>query len=66
MKIDDKYKSPYEDYEWAEGYNVWESCFAKGIQCIFEKAMALIEDCVVFDKFGKQVKPKTFRKALEE
>ena len=65
-QIDDKYKSPYEDYEWEEGYDVWESGFAKGMQCMFEKAMALIEDCVVFDKFGKQVKPETFRKALEE
>ena len=31
-----------------------------------KKAMALIEDCVVFDKFGRQIKSETFRKALEE
>ena len=30
-QIDDKYKSPYEDYEWEEGYDVWESGFAKGM-----------------------------------
>lgn len=65
-QIDDKYKSPYEDYEWEEGYDVWESGFAKGMQCMLEKAMALIEDYAVFDKFGKPVKSETFRKALEE
>ena len=66
MKIDDKYKSPYEDYEWEEGYDVWERGFAKGMQCMLEKVMTLIEDSVIFDKFGKQVKSETFRKALEE
>lgn len=65
-QIDDKYKSPYEDYEWEEGYDVWESGFAKGVQCVLEKAVALIEDCVVFDKFGKPIKSETFRKAMEE
>ena len=66
MKIDDKYKSPYEDYEWEEGYDVWESGFEKGMQGMLEKVMTLIEDSVVFDKFGKPVKSETFRKALEE
>ena len=66
MKIDYKYKSPYEDYEWEEGYDVWESGFVKGMQCMLEKAMALIEDSVVFDKFGRLVKSETFKKALEE
>ena len=65
-QIDDKYKSPYEDYEWEEGYDVWESGFEKGMQCMLEKAMALIEDSVVFDKFERQIKSETFRKALEE
>ena len=23
-QIDNKYKSPYEDYEWEEGYDVWK------------------------------------------
>ena len=65
-QIDDKYKSPYEDYEWEGGYDVWESGFAKGMQCMLEKVMTLIEDSVIFDKFGRQVKSETFRKALEE
>ena len=65
-QIDDKYKSPYEDYEWEEGYDVWESGFAKGMQCMLEKTMALIEDSVIFDKFGRQVKSETFRKILKE
>ena len=66
MKIDDKYKSPYEDHEWEEGYDVWESGFAKGMQCMLEKTMALIEDSVVFDKFGRQVKSEAFRTLIEE
>lgn len=66
MKIDDKYKSPYEDYEWEEGYDVWESGFAKGMQCMLEKVMALIEDCVVFDKFGRSINIENFRKTLEK
>ena len=33
---------------------------------MLEKTMALIEDCVVFNKFGKPIKSETFRKALEE
>lgn len=65
-QIDDKYKSPYEDHEWQEGYGVWESGFERGMQWMLEKAMALIEDSVVFDKFGRPVKSETFRKALEE
>ena len=65
-QIDDKYKSPYEDYEWEEGYDVWESGFSKGMQCMLDKVMNLLEDCKVFDKFGRPVKSETFRKALEE
>ena len=37
-QIDDKYKSPYEDYGWEEGYDVWESGFEKGMQCMLEKS----------------------------
>lgn len=33
---------------------------------MLEKVMALIEDSVVFDKFGRHVRSETFRKALEE
>ena len=65
-QIDNKYKSPYEDYKWEEGYDVWESGFEKGMQCMLEKAMVLIEDCVVFDKFGRSINIENFRKAMEE
>ena len=66
-QIDDKYKSPYEDYEWEEGYDVWESGFAKGMQCMLDKVMDLLEDCEVFDRLGgRPVKVEDFRKALEE
>ena len=37
-----------------------------GARWMLEKAMALIEYCEVFDKFGRQVKSETFRKVLEE
>lgn len=37
-----------------------------GARWMLDKVMTLIEDSVVFDKFGRQVKSETFRKALEE
>lgn len=40
--------------------------FCEGADWMLKKAMALIEDSVVFDKFGRPVKSETFRKALEE
>lgn len=40
--------------------------FKAGANWMLEKAMALIEHCEVFDKFGRQVKSETFRKVLEE
>lgn len=40
--------------------------FKAGAEWMLEKAMALIEDSVVFDKFGRPVKSETFRKAMEE
>lgn len=40
--------------------------FKAGAEWMIEKAMTLIEDSVVFDKFGRPVKSETFRKALEE
>ena len=33
---------------------------------MLEKAMTLIEDSVIFDKFGRPLKSETFRKAMEE
>lgn len=40
--------------------------FKAGAEWMLKKAMALIEDSVVFDKFGKPVKSETFIKAMEE
>ncbi len=40
--------------------------FSEGANWMLEKAMALIEDSVIFDKFGRPVKSETFRKAMEE
>ena len=40
--------------------------FKSGANWMLEKAMTLIEDSVVFDKFGRPVKSETFRKAMEE
>lgn len=37
-----------------------------GANWMLEKAMTLIEDSVIFDKFGRPVKSETFRKAMEE
>ena len=39
--------------------------FSKGANWMLEKAMALIEDSVIFDKFGRPVKSENFRKAME-
>lgn len=40
--------------------------FKIGANWMLEKAMTLIEDSVIFDKFGRPVKSETFRKAMEE
>lgn len=40
--------------------------FKAGAEWMLAKAMALIEDSVVFDKFGRPVKSETLRKAMEE
>lgn len=76
-QIDDKYKSPYEDYEWQEGYNVWESGFERGAQWMLEKAAYWLQEHVndyLFDD-GKPDRPwlkcksdmfDDFRKAMEE
>lgn len=40
--------------------------YSAGANWMLEKVMALIEDSVVFDKFGRPVKSETFRKTLEE
>lgn len=40
--------------------------FKAGSEWVIEKASAWISDKVVFDKFGRPVDAKEFRKALEE
>lgn len=50
-----------------EGFfvNQQRFAFSKGANWMLEKAMALIEDSVIFDKFGRPVKSENFRKAME-
>lgn len=43
-----------------------EDAFVDGAKYMLDKVMTLIEDSVVFDKFGRPVKSEIFRKALEE
>ena len=45
---------------------VQREAFKSGANWMLEKAMTLIEDSVIFDKFGRPVKSETFRKAMEE
>lgn len=40
--------------------------FKSGANWMLEKVMTLIEDSVIFDKFGRPVKSETFRKAMEK
>ena len=67
MTIDDNYKSPFEDHEWQEGYNIGESGFKKGAEWMLEKAIEYIEDRMV-----ASIQPciqsviDDFRKAMEE
>ena len=51
-----------------EGFIVNQQRFAfhHGANWMLEKAMTLIEDSVIFDKFGRPIKSETFRKAMEE
>lgn len=67
MSIEEKAKE-YESNIGSQDYvpTEIEEAFEAGANWMLEKAMALIEDSVVFDKFGRPVKSETFRKALEE
>lgn len=78
-EIDDKYKSPYEDHEWQEGYNVWESGFERGAQWMLEKAVerysSELDDFINLLGFlkkktagliDKEKSIENFRKAMEE
>lgn len=75
-QIDDKYKSPYEDHEWQEGYNVWESGFERGAQWMLEKAVKWLkenaqnyyEDAAMHDNcwYDDEQMIEDFQKAMEE
>lgn len=67
MSIEEKAKE-YESNIGSQDYvpTEIEEAFKAGANWMLEKAMALIEDSVVFDKFGMPVKSETFRKALEK
>ena len=43
-----------------------EEAFKAGANWMLEKAMSLIEDSVIFDKFGRPVDAEEFRKVLEK
>lgn len=75
----DKYKSPYGDHEWQEGYGIWEHGFERGAQWMLEKAIERYSSEI--DKFNnlfglidknatglinKEKSIEKFRKALEE
>ena len=43
-----------------------EEAFKAGANWMLEEAMSLIEDSVIFDKFGRPVDIENFRKAMEK
>ena len=78
-QTDDKYKSPYGDHEWQEGYGIWEHGFDRGAQYMLEKAIerySLEIDEInnllgLIDKkaaglINKEKSIEKFRKALED
>ena len=78
-QTDDKYKSPYGDHEWQEGYGIWEHGFGRGAQYMLEKAIerySLEIDEInnllgLIDKnatglIDKEKSIEKFRKALED
>lgn len=72
MTVEEKSREIFQVQEYMECENASDEmymkkdAFTRGAEWMLEKAMALIEDSVVFDKFGRPVKSETFRKALEE
>lgn len=72
MSIEEKareeypYITPSDGYECHDYNEAAKDGFIEGAKWMLEKAMSLIEDSVIFDKFGRPVKSETFRKALEE
>lgn len=66
-QIDDKYKSPYGDHEWQEGYGIWESGFKRGTQWMLEKATTWIANQGSKANDGVvMICVKDFVKAMEE
>ena len=78
-QTDDKYKSPYGDHEWQEGYGIWEHGFERGAQRMLEKAIERYSSEI--DKFNnlfglidknatglinKEKSIEKFRKSMEE
>lgn len=57
---------PSDDISNSGKHDVAFHSHSAGARWMLEKAMALIEDSVVFDKFGRHLRSETFRKALEE
>ena len=68
MTIEEKAKENATKYTTDLNYNQqYMKCgFKLGARWMLEKAMTLIEDSVIFDKFGRPVKSETFRKAMEK
>lgn len=52
--------------EYSPDNNESKDAFLNGALWMLEKAMVLIKDSVIFDKFERPVKSETFRKAMEE
>lgn len=75
-EINDKYKSPYEDHEWQEGYNVWERGFDNGSEYMLKKAIKWLnenaqnyyEDSSMHDNcwYDDEAMIEDFQKAMEE
>lgn len=66
-QIDNKYKSPYGDHEWQEGYGIWESGFKKGAQWMIEKATAwLVKQGSKANHGVVMICVEDFVKAMEE
>ena len=79
IEIGNKYKSPYGDHEWQEGYGIWESGFKRGAQWMLEKAVerysSELDDFINLLGFlkkktagliDKEKSIENFRKAMEE
>lgn len=43
-----------------------EDAFVDGAKYMLDKVMTLIEDNIVFDKFGRPIDVENFRKAMEK